>query len=71
LDKIGWLCHIPRLPTIVDGQSIISQAGLLTGQLTGISEDDLGPILIRPAFHYCELVMRRARPLSLSQGGPA
>jgi len=33
----------------------------LTGQLTGISEDDLGSILIRPAFHYCELVMRHAR----------
>jgi hypothetical protein len=52
---------MPRLPTIVDDQGIISQAGLLTGQLTGISEDELGSILIRPAFHYCELVMRHAR----------
>jgi hypothetical protein len=34
----------------------------LTDQLTGISEDDLGSILIRPAFHYCELlVMRHAK----------
>jgi hypothetical protein len=52
---------MPRLPTIVDGHSIISQAALFTGQLTGISEDDLGVILIRRAFHYCELMMRHAR----------
>jgi hypothetical protein len=29
LDKIGWLCHMPRLPTIVDDQSnIVAQASL-------------------------------------------
>jgi hypothetical protein len=27
LDKIGWLCHMPRLPTIVDDQSVVAQAG--------------------------------------------
>src|SRR6478672_2019148 len=25
LDKIGWLCHMPRLPTIVDDQSVVVQ----------------------------------------------
>jgi hypothetical protein len=24
LDKIGWLCHMPRLPTIVDKHNIIA-----------------------------------------------
>ena len=56
-----WLCHMPRLPTIVDDHSIVAQARLMAGQLTGISEDDLGSILIRSAFHYCELVMHHAR----------
>jgi hypothetical protein len=43
LDKIGWLCHMPRLPTIVDDQSVVAQAGLLSDPPTGIREkDDLG-----------------------------
>jgi hypothetical protein len=28
LDKIGWLTHTPRLPTIVDDQSVVAQARL-------------------------------------------
>jgi hypothetical protein len=36
------------LPTIVDDQQIIAQAGLLTDQLAGIREDDPGSILIVP-----------------------
>jgi len=48
LDKIGRLCHMPRLPTIVDDQQIIAQAGLLTDQPAGIREDDPGSILIVP-----------------------
>ncbi|PYT37172.1 MAG: hypothetical protein DMG45_26210 [Acidobacteria bacterium] len=39
---------MPRLPTIVDDQQIIAQAGLLTDQPAGIREDDPGSILIVP-----------------------
>src|SRR5437667_8066713 len=47
---------MPRLPTIVDDQQIIAQAGLLSDQPAGISEDDPGSILI---------------VLEKNQGGPA
>src|SRR6266480_6657118 len=47
---------MPRLPTIVDDQQIIAQAGLLTDQPAGIREDDPGSILIVP---------------EKNQGGPA
>jgi hypothetical protein len=33
---------MPRLPTIVDGHSIVSQAGPLTGRLTRISGNSHG-----------------------------
>jgi hypothetical protein len=61
---------MPRLPTIVDNHSVIAQAGLLTSQLTGIREDDLGWILIvRPP-----LLLRTDetlyRNLGLYQAGP-
>jgi len=39
---------MPRLPTIVDDQQIIAQAGILTDQPAGIREDDPGSILIVP-----------------------
>jgi len=39
---------MPRLPTIVDNQQIIAQAGLLTDQPAGIREDDPESILIVP-----------------------
>jgi hypothetical protein len=29
LDKIGWFCNVPRLPTLVDDHIVIPQEGIL------------------------------------------
>jgi hypothetical protein len=40
LDKIGWLCHMPRLPTIIDDHGeVVAQASLMSDQPTGTTEE--------------------------------
>jgi hypothetical protein len=66
-----WLCHMPRLPTIVDDHGFVAQAGPLTRQLTGISQDDLGSILNSLSVSLLRTGDAPRETLNPCQGGPA
>jgi hypothetical protein len=66
LDKIGWLCRTPRLPTIVDGQTSLHKPAVArsaTKRIERASTNDIGPDTLMQVLLPQSLSVRDAATL--------